>query len=114
MARLRKKCRRQEPQVRADHPAFPARWRYGLYVISPGIGFLAPVASALVELGKRQLSISTAMPGPHDFAVRIGSFAGMIAHAATRYAHRIPHPTLVTIAKRPSSEAGRAQHSIAF
>jgi len=55
---------------------------------------------------QRQLGISTGMPGPHDFAVRIGSFAGMIAHAATRYAHRIPHPTLVTIAKRPSSEAG--------
>ncbi len=36
-----------------DHPAFPARWRYGLYVISPGIGFLAPVARALVELAHR-------------------------------------------------------------
>jgi hypothetical protein len=24
-----------EPQVQADHPAFPARWFYGLYVISP-------------------------------------------------------------------------------
>src|SRR5689334_7849802 len=48
VARLRKKCRRQEPQVQPDDPAFPARWRYGLYVISPGTGFLAPVASALV------------------------------------------------------------------
>src|SRR5258708_30956909 len=24
-----------EPQVQADHPAFPAQWFYGLYVISP-------------------------------------------------------------------------------
>src|SRR5689334_11806415 len=32
-----------EPQVRAEHPAFPARWFTGLYVISPGTGVLAPV-----------------------------------------------------------------------
>jgi len=24
-----------EPQVQADHPAFPAQWFYGLYAISP-------------------------------------------------------------------------------
>jgi hypothetical protein len=33
-----------EPQVRAEHPAFPARWCYGLYVIFPGTGLIAPVA----------------------------------------------------------------------
>jgi len=27
----------------SQHPAFPARWLYGLYVISPGTGVLAPV-----------------------------------------------------------------------
>ncbi len=44
MARLQKKSRRQSPQVRPVHPAFPARGLYGLYVLSPGTGFLAPVA----------------------------------------------------------------------
>ncbi len=50
VARLRKKCRRQEPQVQPDDPAFPARWLYGLYELSPGTGFLAPVIRALVKL----------------------------------------------------------------
>jgi hypothetical protein len=27
-----------EPQVQADHPAFPAQWFYGLYVLSPVTG----------------------------------------------------------------------------
>ena len=32
-----------EPQVRAEHPAFPARMGYGLYALSSGTGVLAPV-----------------------------------------------------------------------
>ena len=32
-------------KVQPDHPAFPARWFYGLYVISRGPGFLAPVVA---------------------------------------------------------------------
>src|SRR5882724_7070500 len=32
-----------EPQVQADHPAFPAQWFYGLYVLSPvTIAWLPP------------------------------------------------------------------------
>ena len=31
-----------EPQVQADHPAFPAQWFYGLYVISSGTGLFCP------------------------------------------------------------------------
>jgi hypothetical protein len=42
--------------------------------LSPGTGFLAPVArNTSYELG-----ISTGMPGPHGFAVRTGSFVGVI------------------------------------
>ncbi len=70
----RKECRRQSPQVRAGQPAFPARWLYGLYVISPGTGLIAPVFATTLT---RCADISTGMPGPHDFAVRIGSFVGM-------------------------------------
>jgi hypothetical protein len=32
-------------QVKRRHPAFPAQWLYGLYAISPVIGFLATVAA---------------------------------------------------------------------
>ena len=39
-----KKSRRQSPQVQPGQPAFPARWFYGLYVISPVSGLLATVA----------------------------------------------------------------------
>ncbi|GLH82019.1 hypothetical protein SSBR45G_69280 [Bradyrhizobium sp. SSBR45G] len=84
----------------------------GLYVLSPGTGFLPPSPARFVKTWQRRLGLSTGRPGPHDFAVRIGSFVGMIAHAATRHAHRIPHPTLVTIAMRPSS--GTGWHTIAL
>ncbi len=101
----RKECRRQSPQVRAGQPAFPARWLYGLYVISPGTGLIAPVFATTLT---RCADISTGMPGPHDFAVRIGSSVCVNDHAAARRAHRIPHPTLVTIARRPSHRGGMA------
>jgi hypothetical protein len=53
----------------AEHPAFPARWAYDLYVISPGTGLIAPVArNARHE--HRKLDLSTGRPGPHDFTVR--------------------------------------------
>jgi hypothetical protein len=50
-------------------------WLYGLYALSSGTGVLAPVARAPVERSK--LGISTGMPGPHDFAVRVMSFVRM-------------------------------------
>jgi hypothetical protein len=49
----------------------------------------------------RQLDTSVGASGPHDFAVRVS-----IARPARRRVHRIPPPTSVTIAKRPSEEAG--------
>jgi hypothetical protein len=48
MARVQKKSTRQNHRFGRDIPAFPARWLYGLYAISPGTGSLAPVARALV------------------------------------------------------------------
>jgi hypothetical protein len=47
-------------------------WSYGLYVISPGTGCLAPVDRGVIKL--RDLGISTGMPGPHDFTVRTMPF----------------------------------------
>jgi hypothetical protein len=103
-----------EPQVRAEHPAFPARWLYGLYVISPGTGVLAPV----VERNAQALSLNlTSAPGGQDHTISPCASCCSSARLLTlqpRYAHRIPHSTSVTVAKRPSCEAGRRDHSINF
>ncbi len=45
----------------------------------------------------RRLDASVEASGPHDFAVRIGAVRQGHLHV-----HRIPHPTFVTTAKRPS------------
>jgi hypothetical protein len=51
-----------------------------------------------------KLDTSVGVSGPHDFAVRKPSaFVNAPPHV-----HRIPYPTFVTIAKRPSSEDGTA------
>ncbi len=54
----------------------------------------------------RPLGLSTGRPGPYDFAGASGSFVRTIARAAIQCTHRIPHPRLVTIAKRPSWRDG--------
>jgi hypothetical protein len=51
-------------------------WLYGLYVIFPGTGCLAPVARDARQK-HHELGISTGMPEPHDFAVRAMSFVRM-------------------------------------
>jgi hypothetical protein len=77
MARLQNKSRRQSPQVRAEQPAFPARWLTGLYVLSPGTGFLAPVcdecASRIAQTaapGGQDHTISPSVPGLFVRAIR--------------------------------------------
>jgi hypothetical protein len=51
------------------HPAFPARWCDGLYVL-PGVpGLLATVVCGFV-IRKRDPSVGRS--GPHDFAARLG------------------------------------------
>src|SRR6185312_4484178 len=52
----------------AEHPAFPARWCYGLYVISPGPGLYCPRRARASSA--HALDLSVGRPGPHDFAVR--------------------------------------------
>src|SRR5262249_36981835 len=85
-----------EPQVQADQPAFPAQWFYGLYVISPVTGLSCHRHRRDAE-HHRQLDASVGAPGPYDFAVR-----DIVIRPLTRRVHRIPLPTFVTIAKRPS------------
>jgi hypothetical protein len=59
-------------------------------------GFFATIAGAMRK-HRRQLDISVGISGPHDFAVRAAPFVFRRGRV-----HRIPRPTFVTIAKRPS------------
>src|SRR5215813_1987816 len=97
-------CRKKhaaEPQVQADHPAFPAQWFYGLYVISPVTG-LSCHRHRRDAKHHRQLDASVGAPGPYDFAVRKEIARPREDRASILCVHRIPLPTFVTIAKRPS------------
>jgi len=112
MARLQKKCRRQEPQVRAGHPAFPARWLYGCSVVSPvRRAFWSPLPAQRVGAVTRVASASGCQD-PTAWPCASGLSVDMIAHAAAQSAHRIPHPTSVTVAKRPSCGTGRGEISM--
>ncbi|MET0220631.1 MAG: hypothetical protein ABW213_08240, partial [Tardiphaga sp.] len=57
---------------------------------------------------------STGTPGPHDFAVRVVLFVRAKITLQHRHVHRIPHPTFVTIAKRPSDRGGTTVDDINF
>ena len=53
----------------ADHPAFPARWFYGCFVLSPvHRAFWPPYRDN--TLARVALGISVGMPRPHDLTVR--------------------------------------------
>jgi hypothetical protein len=54
------------PQVWPERPAFPARWCYGLYVLSPARRACWPPSPAIAH----ELDPSVGGSGPHDFAVR--------------------------------------------
>jgi hypothetical protein len=64
--------------------------------LSPAIGLLVTVADVMRK-HHRQLDVSVETSGPHAFTVRPSAFVACAASV-----HRIPRPTLVTIAKRPS------------
>src|SRR5260221_6790851 len=87
-----------EPQVQADHPAFPAQWFYGLYVISPVTGLFCHRHLRVVS---RKLSASVGAPGPHDFAVRRN-----VARLVDTAASIASHPHVRDDAYAPLAEAG--------
>ena len=76
-----------------EHPAFPAQWLYGLYVVALVTGFLATIVLGGFRL--RQLDASTGASGPHDFAVRISPFVWR-ADASTATC-----PSFATMANAP-------------
>jgi hypothetical protein len=55
-----------------------------------------------------KLDTSVGASGPHDFAVRFSIVRPHTFVYRHRRVHRIPHPTFVTTAKRPSYERGMA------
>jgi hypothetical protein len=86
-----------------DDPAFPARWLYGLLHALPGDrAFLSPSprnakhCRELTSASRRQ----NHMASPYACSALV---------SRTESVHRIPHPTSVTIAIRPSCEAGRGK-----
>jgi hypothetical protein len=70
------------------------------FVLFPVIGLFVTVIGGLV----RRFNASVEASEPHDFAVRSGTLR--LAHLRV---HRIPRPTSVTIAIRPSSGCGMAR-----
>ena len=56
-----------------------------------------------------KLDTSVGVSGPHDFAVRFSVVRPHTCMCRHISVHRIPHPTFVTTAKRPSYERGMAR-----
>jgi hypothetical protein len=79
-----------EPQVQADHPAFPAQWLYGLYVIFPVTMLGCHRHPAGHDLAR--LSACIGAPEPHDFAVRThAARRAKIAPGDVRPSHPAPN-----------------------
>jgi hypothetical protein len=113
-----------------ERPAFPHAMVLTAYVVlSPVTGLFCHCrqrkrslsAPGRADLPSRELDASVGASGPHDFAVRgkhLSSAHLVIAHGFLRTrpaipsrakrcrVHRIPCPTSVTIAKRPSCGTG--------
>jgi hypothetical protein len=84
MVRVQQKKHAAEPQVRAEQPAFPAQWCYGLYVLSP-VTRLCCHRHRRDAKHPRRLDASPGASGPHDFAVRVVPFVSQhIASIASR------------------------------
>jgi len=63
-----------------------------------------------------KLDTSVGVSGPHGLAVRLELIRPRAKARLSRNVHRIPHPTLVTIAKRPSRgcRTGQDTHDFCF
>jgi hypothetical protein len=87
-------------------PAFPARWSYGLCRALPGDRALLSPSSA------RRMSVVanlTPASGRQDHTVLPYACRCFVLY--TESVHRIPRPTSVTIAKRPSCGCGMRENA---
>src|SRR6202789_815384 len=72
------------------------------FVLSPVIGFIFTVASAMRSI------VANLMPASRHQDHTTSPSASMRVVATHPCVHRIPHPTFVTTAKRPSGRGGVA------
>jgi len=63
--RVQQKSTRQNHRYEPDHPAFPAQWLYGVYALSSGTGFLAPV----VRCSSKRITNFAPAPGRQDHTI---------------------------------------------
>jgi hypothetical protein len=91
-------------QVQSEHSGIPCAMALRLIAYSPRRTALLPPSSHKAR-AFAQLDASTATSGPHAFAVRF--MRVRLAHSTSTASHR----TFVTIAKRPSFAARRAEYA---
>ena len=106
----KRKCtlRTQATTGQPEQPAFPARWSYGLYVVSSARRAVWPPSPCARHA---RLDLSVGRSGPHDFAVRPDAFVGAQARCTSR---RPPHPASHVRDDRDTpllEEAGRVERT---
>ena len=87
-------------------PAFPAQWFYGFLRALPGDLALLPPSSARCKSIVANLTPALAC---QDHTTSPSASASLVWRH--QYVHRIPRPTLVTIAKRPFSGRGTRRNA---
>ena len=97
MVRVQQKSTRQNHRFSRSNRHSLRNGFNGLYVVSPVNRAFLPPSPARRGTRLCGLSASVGAPGPHDFAVR-----DIVIRPLRYRVHRIPLPTSVTIAKRPS------------
>ncbi len=103
MARLRKKCRRQEPQVQPRHPGIPRAMVFTLIRSLPGARLVGHHAATM--LAHCAVDTSFGVSGRCDFtsASDRSSAPSLPRDAAISRGHRIPASRVVTIARNAPS-----------
>jgi hypothetical protein len=81
-ARCTKRKRTRAYRFGGGSPAFPAQWLYGLYVLSPAIGFFATVTPEKLLISQA-LDASVEASGPHDFGRTPGAYSSTCPKAST-------------------------------
>jgi hypothetical protein len=107
MVRVQKKKHAAEPQVQPD-TGLPCAMVLRLIRNLLGDHAWLPPSSARRLKRLHELSACIGAPGPYDFAVRHSLIRPRKDCACGCRVHRIPLPTSVTIAKRPSCGNGMA------
>ena len=95
---LHKRVRTRAYRSSGEHPAFPAQWFYGLYVISP-------VSRALLPPSLRRSHPQSLAPASGARTTRLRRTLKLRASVAAS-ASTAPRPTFVTIASAPLNGTG--------